>query len=212
MAPANGQIVIDPFFVSTSLLQATPGNPASTLSSIVINSSNAQRQLSASAAGTFTLDTEVSGSGLIVDAGGSGTGSADVILDYLGFSLNLGSNVFFEFQVDKVLGTPTLGLILTNSSLNTSLSAGAQLPATNSGYSIFIDLQSLSGFSPAFLNGVDEIQVLIGAANQDFFVEGQLIQFSAVPEPHTAALVLLGGAWAFTRRRRRSMRPPDSAE
>lgn len=206
---AGAQIVVDPFFVPTSLLEATPGNPVFEDSPLVIGSFNAGRRLTASAQGLFVIDTEINGTNLIVDGGRSNPndpnqGSADIILDYEGFSLNLGSNVFFEFQVNEVIGTPILGLILTNTSVGSILSAGASLTPTNSGYSIFIDIRTLNNFTPAFLNGIDEIQVLIGDTNEEFFVVGQLIQFSPVPEPSTAALLAVAGVWLFACRRRHS--------
>lgn len=207
--PAPAQITIDNFFVPTSLLQATPGNPVDEVSSLTIGSFNAARRITAEAVGGFNLDTGVDGTGWIIDGGGTSPGSASALAEYVGFSLNLGTNYFLEFAVDRVFGAPVLGLILQSSSSMNTLSAGATLTTTTNGYSVFFDLRTLGGYSEAFLNGVNDIEILVGGADQDFFVEAAYVQFSPVPEPGTWALLAAGtGVLLVARclRRRASVR------
>lgn len=205
---AHSQITIDNFFVTTSLLQATPGNPVDEDSTLTIAGSPAGRRLTASAAGGFSLDTQVDGVSWIVDGGGTAPGSANAQMEYASTSLNLGTNYFFEVALDRVAGSPVLGVILQNTGQSITLTSGVELTPTTNGYSVFFDVRSLTGYNAAFLNGVDDITVLLGDSDQDFFADATLIQFSPVPEPSTVGL-LAGGAgllWLAVRRRVRLRR------
>jgi hypothetical protein len=204
MTAARAQIQIDDFFFPTSLLQATAGNPVFQDTSLTIDGDASTRRLTATAAGTFALDTEIDGTSWIIDGGGPGAGSADAEVEYLGFSLNLGTNYYFEFAVNKVVGTPVLGVILQNTGAGLQLSDGAQLTPTTNGYSVFFDVRNMSGYNTNFLSGVDDIQVFVGAADQPLFVDAAFIQFSPVPEPSTwALLAAAGGLMVLGVRRRR---------
>jgi hypothetical protein len=198
------QIVIDTFFVETSLVSASGGNSSFEDSVVEIDGGNATRRLTASATGSFAMDTESIGTALVVDGGGTVPGTANAELEYLGYSLNLGENFFFEINVDRVVGTPTLGIFLTNTTANITLTTGAELLASTNGYSVFFDVRQLSGYTSAFLNGVDDITVFFGDGDQDFFVEADYIQFSPVPEPSTLAMLGLGVLGWMARRSRRS--------
>lgn len=95
-----------------------------------------------------------------------------------------------------------VGLILQNSS-SVSLSGGIQLVASNVTTSYFIDVTQLTGYTPAFGETLNSIQIFIGAANQDFFVEGEIIQFNSIPEPTSAVLAGMGLFCLAVRRGRR---------
>ena len=43
-------------------------------------------------------------------------------------------------------------------------------------------------YFPAFDTTLNSIEIFIGSANQDFFVQWELIQFNSVPEPSVVAL------------------------
>ena len=103
--------------------------------------------------------------------------------------------------LNKVVGTPIAGVIFENGA--TQISGGAQLTATNTGYTVFIDLTQLSGFTPGFANGVDGITVLLGGATSPFFVEVESLEFTAVPEPSAMGLGAVGlvAVWLFRRRK-----------
>ena len=47
----------------------------------------------------------------------------------------------------------------------------------------------LTRYFPAFGATLNIIEIFIGSANQDFFVQGELIQFNSVPEPSVVAPV-----------------------
>ncbi len=200
---AYSQITIDNFFVTTSLLQATPGNPVDEDSILSIAGFPASRRLSASAAGGFNLDTEVDGISWIVDGGGTVPGSANAQMEYLSSPLTLGTNYFFEVAVDRVAGSPVLGVILQNTGQSITLTSGVELTPTTNGYSVFFDVRSLPGYDAAFLNGVDDITVLVGDNGEEFFADATLIQFSPVPEPSTVGLLAAGAGllWMVGRRR-----------
>jgi hypothetical protein len=151
--------------------------------------------------GAMSIVSTVIDGVFVVDAGSTGSGTANVRLEYLGFVIDLGTNTFFEFTINKVVGTPILGLILQNSA-EVSLSGGIQLVASNVTTSYFIDVTGLTGYTPGFGETLDSIEILIGAANQDFFVEGEIIQFNSVPEPTSALLAGIGLLGVAARRRR----------
>lgn len=201
---ARAQIQIDTFFNATGLLQATAGNPSFEPTPLTIDGFNATRLLTANAAGTFSLDTEIDGTSWIIDGSGPGTGSANAEVEYLGFDLNLGTNYYLEFAVNRVIGTPILGVILNNNAAGLQLAAGAQLTPTTNGYSVFLDVRDMAGYTTNFLNGLDDIQILVGAADQPLFVDAAFIQFSPVPEPSTWALLAATGGLALFAARRRS--------
>jgi len=200
---ARAQIQIDTFFNTTSLLSATNGGSVFEDTAMVIDGTPSTRRVTASVGGTFSLATQVIGTGWVIDGSGPGAGSANAEAEYLGFSLNLGTNYFFEFAVNQVFNTPVLGVILQNTSQSLTLSAGVPLTPTTNGYSVFIDVRTLSGYNASFLNGVDDISVFVADSDQDFFVEAADIQFSPVPEPSTWALLAAAGCLAAVAARRR---------
>jgi hypothetical protein len=202
-AGVHAQITIDTFFNTTSLLTATNDGSVFEDTPMVIDGDPSTRRVTASVGGTFSLATQVIGTGWVIDGSGPGAGSANAEAEYLGFTLNLGTNYFFEFAVNQVFNTPVLGVILQNTSQSLTLSTGVPLTPTTNGYSVFIDVRTLAGYTPAFLDGVNDISVLVGAGDQDFFVEAANIQFSPVPEPSTWALfAAAAGLTAVVARRR----------
>jgi hypothetical protein len=75
--------------------------------------------------------------------------------------------------------------------------------ASNVTTSYFIDVTQLTGYTPGFGATLNSIEIFIGAANQDFFVEGEIIQFNSVPEPTAAVLAGMGLVCLATRRSRK---------
>ncbi len=196
----EAQIIIDGFLNNTVNVVA-PGSPASVLTNN-IDGTTIDRQLSVQATGSLSIVSTVIDGVFVLDAGGTDSGTANAQLLYLGYVIDLGANTFFQFTINKVVGTPILGLILGNSS-EVSLSGGIQLVASNVTNSYFLDITQLTGYTPAFGATLDSIEIFIGSANQNFFVEGELIQFNSVPEP--SVVMLLGfGLFGLAARRSRS--------
>lgn len=186
-ASLPAQILIDGFLDATTNVVA-PGSPSSVITNN-IDASVIDRQISVQATGALSIVSTVLDGVLVVDAGGSGTGTANAQLEYLGFVLDLGGNTFFEFTVNTVSGAPIVGLTIQNSS-NDVLSGGFQLTPGNTTTSYFLDITQLSGYTPDFGSQLNSVLVFIGGADQAFFVEGASIQFNSVPEP--SALTLAG--------------------
>ncbi|MFZ4683173.1 MAG: PEP-CTERM sorting domain-containing protein [Terrimicrobiaceae bacterium] len=198
----HAQFLLDGFLNDTIEVFA-PGSPSSVITNN-IEFTTIDRQISVEAAGTFSIVSTVTSGVLVVDAGGSGSGSASAQLEYLGFNVDLGSDTYFQFTVSKVVGTPIAGLILQNSAA-TVLSGGVQLTPTNTTTSFFVDITQLAGYTPAFGQSLNSVTLVIGGADQDFFVEGNSIQFSSVPEPSIMVLTGLGLVpFVFGRRARRT--------
>lgn len=197
---AGAAILIDGFLDDTPDLVA-PGSPSSDITEN-IDGGIIDREIVVEASGAFSIVTTVLDGFLVIDAGGATAGSASAELEYLGFVFDLGANTFFAFTTEKITGAPVLGLILQDATAG-QISGGVQLNPSDTGQSFFLDLTTFSGYTPGFGSQVNSVLVVIGDADQDFFVQGVSFQFTAVPEPSSAALVACT-AMLMARRRRRS--------
>jgi hypothetical protein len=203
LSAAVAQIRIDNFTTPTSLLQGSGGTSASQSRSLLIGGSLASRNLSAFANGSFTMDAQVT-NGLWFSDGGGTAGFGTAAAEYIGFSINLNTNVFFQLNFNRVFGTPALTFIMRSSGTFDSLIDSIVLNPTTNGYSTFFDVRTNATYNTNFLVGVNDITVLLDMTNQSDFAEISLIQFSPVPEPATwAMLAAAGGLLALVARRRR---------
>jgi hypothetical protein len=200
-AEARAQILIDSFIVPSGVLEATAGNPQTTSTPVTIGTSSASRRLSVAATDS------AGGRSSINDVGNwtsnaSGSGSAEITLNYSSFDLSLGTNYFFTITVESVVASPMplLDVSIKNSSAGITLTGDTALTNTVTGYSVFFDVRTLSGYSPAFLNGVDEVELVISGP-AFFSVTTTSLQFLPVPEP-SAALLVTAALGALMLRRR----------
>jgi hypothetical protein len=197
-SPASAQIIIDGFLNNTGDV-STPPSPNSVITND-IDGTNIDRQIIVEAAGELSILATVLDGFLVIDATGEGSGSASVEMDYLDFVINLSDNTFFEFDVSKVVGTPTLGLILGDANLG-QITGGILLNPTDTPQSIFLDITQFAGYAPGFGSELNSVQILIGGADAGFFVQGDSFNFSAVPEPSSGLLLAAGLSIAAFRRR-----------
>lgn len=202
----HAQIQIDNFFDDTADLVA-PGSPSSEITNN-IEGSGFDREIFVQSGGAFSIISTVTSGVLVVDAGGSGSGSASATFEYLNLpsgGLDIGANTFFQLNVGKVIGSPLVGLELTSEAApGDTLTGAVQLIATDNPLSFYIDLTQLSGYSPAFVAQLDSITFFIADSDEDFFVEGNSVQFTSVPEPGTCALLAAGLSLLAWRKRRQA--------
>lgn len=202
-APTRAQILVDAFQVNTAAVATNGTQTNSTTSNVTINGSPATRLLSAQTVGSGNiLTTQVLESTWIAfpDLGGD-SGSATAALEYSGFSLDLGSNTLFEITFGQILGPATLGIVLQNTGQNLTLSGQQSLSGSNfpNSYTATFDLTTLPGYSPAFLAGVDRINVSVafdqlGEPTQTVATNIQFAPPAAIPEPSAMALFFGGAA------------------
>ncbi len=206
-AEARAQIVLDSFQLSTGSVVATAGFPQSTFTPVTIDGSPASRRLSVAATDSADVQSNINGDGdwgANVIGIGIGTGTGEITLDYTLLDLDLGPNVFLEVTIRDLIADsspPLLNVSLTNSSAGITLTGATALTSTVTGYNVFFDVRTLSGYSPAFLNGVNEVELVIsGPPTFSFGVSA--VQFTPVPEPSVALLLGAAALGALLLRRR----------
>lgn len=197
---AAAQILIDGFLDDT--VEVSAPNPPDSVVTFNIDGTSIDRQISVEAGGDFSIVSQVLDGVFVVDAGGTGSGSANVQIEYLGFLFDIGTNTFFQFSTDRVIGTPELGLILTDNVYGQISGAILLSPVTTT--TVFsLDITGFSGYVPGFGSSLNGITVFIGAANAEFFAEANSFEFSPVPEPSSAILILAALPLLLGRRFRR---------
>lgn len=195
--PASAQILIDGFLDSTSEVTA-PEPPSSVITDI---GNGMDRQISVQATGAFSIVSQVLAGVFVVDAGGDGDpGTANVQIDYLGFEIDLSDHTFFQLDVSKIVGTPTLVVLLGDADFG-QIAGSTVLQSTDTTQSLFLDITQFDNYAPGFGSKLNSIQVVIGGGNAAFFVEASSIQFSTVPEPSSGLLTAAGVLAAAARRR-----------
>jgi len=194
---AAAQILLDGFLNDTSEVTA-PAPPSSEVT-LNIDGTQIDRQISVEAADNFSIVSQVLDGVFVVDAGGVGSGSANVQVEYLGFVFDIGPNTFFQFSTNRVIGTPEFGLILTDAALG-QLSGAILLSPVATATTFTLDITSFAGYTPGFGSALNGVTVFIGDANEAFFAEGNSFEFSPVPEPATLLLAALGALVILWRR------------
>jgi hypothetical protein len=193
----RADVVVDSFGDSAGPLNPTPGNPASVTSTV--SSNGYSRDFMASVGGDASMTTTIQDVSWIMD-GGSTSGAFNSQLEYNGFSLNLSSSPYLQFNINTVFGNPLL-YVQVQSSNGSEVTGAAQLNSSENGTSLTFDLRQLNGYTSGFLNGVNDILVGVGDNGSTAFTSFNEISFSsapgdsqAVPEPSTIALIILAAS------------------
>jgi hypothetical protein len=180
-------------------------------STFTINgNTNAQRTITAS--GTGSVEAITDGFGTFQVAGQQGT---FVDLHYSNFTLNGPEQNILSLTFASTSNFAPLSFSLSSSS-TTAYDIGESyiFPDSSTPHTYIIYLTTLSGYSPAFMAGVNNIDFLFGSLGSTYQLQltnvSLVSEESLVPEPSVTFLFLVGGMGLIFLLRRRKLLTPDT--
>lgn len=165
----SGQLIIDEFLVETIEITATNGQTNSVTSDINIEEQSSSRQITVEATDDFFISSEVTGNVLLTDGTNHTSGSGNMQVDYFDFILNLGDHHHFEMEFSKIVDTVDIVVELLNTSASTTLSHVGSVTGNETPGLFSFDITEQDGYTPAFLDGLNSITIVMGGGAGEFF-------------------------------------------
>ncbi len=133
-----------------------------------------------------------------------GSGQVLASLFYTGFQLNAPEQKFLRLDFAQTENLDMLAVAIDSTKGNLNIADMLAVPDSGTPFSYYIDLTQFSGFTPEFMNGVNELAIVFGSSQSGSFYTVDEIAFTSVPEPATWMLLVpaVVAAAAFARRRR----------
>lgn len=201
-------IIIDDFSVVSGLVQSA--GPSSQTQTVSIDAQNASRTLLANG-NAVTAKAAIQSTGSVLNIALEPAPSETLIVqsNYTGFTADISSDPFFQISLNGATQSFLIGMTFRSSTATSSLASVLPVSATSLATVYEVDLRQLNNFTPAFLNGLNEIEFAVESIQSGpMSVEIGLLEFSptsTVPEPQSwpmvAALAALATAVGARRRR-----------
>lgn len=205
VSPTQVATPVDDFSVGISTINVNSGNPSALVSSTVDvgGFAGATRNVQAFSTGTSQLQLQINGGALSVAAiNPSGPEVAQATLLYSGFTLYSPDQTFLRFDFNAVENLTSLDVELLSANGAFPIGGLFSVPDSTGAFSFFVDLTKLSGWSPEFMAGIKQATFGFGATTPNYFFTLDKVSFTAVPEPSTYALVVVGLVAVFVCRHR----------
>lgn len=195
IAAQTDPVLIDDFTVSAPTVDQG-GSQTSTLT--INGSTNAQRLIQTSGSGPVTAITN--GDGLFRVAG---DGGAFMGLSYSNFTLNGPEQNVLSLTFALTYNIDFLELEVQSSNSPNPIGGLYSVPDVAGPQVFNIDLTTLSGYSPSFMTGVNDLTLAFGSTQPIY--QMQLAKVAIVPEPSVVSLFLMGAAGLVFLARRRQV-------